>query len=335
MMILFPDILSCDHNGLLLKKVTQNDVEYIWETAPLNKLFLVIGCEASDYNDLTALMELDWTTWYLMLDNLGYSYGLIRAIPEMDNSISLHGIGWTQPKTSPRTFVFSWYAFHFWLLQNNNQVIKTYCDFNNTNAIKFDLKTGYVYDYWMPAITKKKKIVHLKIEKNTFFASLQKKEINFDLKENTFNSFRIPIYNKGKAITSRAKDDNIKIAELQTNSELEQFMKKYQKDSFFYYCYLLPRPSVYSIIFNDFNSGNMILTEIQGQKTIVLFISEEIAFSKSLDLVTELKSRFHLKTSDLILLEESISNESLKNALSINFQFSGNHSQPKAKIWIV
>ena len=30
-----------------------------------------------------------------------------------------------------------------------------------------------------------------------------------------------------------------------------------------------------------------------------------------------------------------ISNESLKNALSINFQFSGNHSQPSAKIWIV
>ena len=334
-MILFPDILSCGHNGLLLKKVTKNDVKYIWETAPLNKLFLVIGCDACDHNDLTRLMQLDWTTWYLGLDDSGYSYGLIRAVPEMDNSISLHGIGWTQPKTSPRTFVFSWYAFHFWLLQNNNQVIKTYCDFNNTNAIKFDLKTGYVYDYWMPAITKKKKIVHLKIEKNTFFALLQKKQINFDLKENTFTSFRIPIYNKGEAITSRAKDDNIKIAELQTNSELEQFMKKHQKDSFFYYCYLLPRPSVYSIIFKDFNSGNMILTEIQGQKTIVLFISEEIDFSKSLDLVTELKSRFHLKTSDLILLEESISNESLKNALSINFQFSGNHSQPNAKIWIV
>jgi SepF-like predicted cell division protein (DUF552 family) len=335
MMTLFPDILSCDHNGLLLKKVTQEDVEYIWETAPLNKLFLVIGCEASDYNDLTNLMQLDWTTWYLMLDNLGNSYGLIRAIPEMDNSISLHGIGWTQPKTSPRTFVFSWYAFHFWLLQNNNQVIKTYCDFNNTNAIKFDLKTGYIYDYWMPAITKKKKIVHLKIEKNTFFALLQKKQINFDLKENTFTSFRIPCYNKGEAITSRAKADNIKIAELQTNSDLEKFMKKHQKDSFFYYYYLLPRPSVYSIIFKDLHLGNMVLTEIQGQNTIVLFISGEIDFSKSLDLVTELKSRFHLKTSDLILLEESISNESLKNALSINFQFSGNHSKPNAKIWIV
>ena len=173
-MILFPDILSCGHNGLLLKKVTKNDVKYIWETAPLNKLFLVIGCDACDHNDLTRLMQLDWTTWYLGLDDSGYSYGLIRAVPEMDNSISLHGIGWTQPKTSPRTFVFSWYAFHFWLLQNHKKVIKTYCDFNNTNAIKFDLKTGYVYDYWMPAITKKKKIVHLKIKKNNFFALLKK-----------------------------------------------------------------------------------------------------------------------------------------------------------------
>ena len=335
MMILFPDILSCDHNGLLLKKVTQNDVEYIWETAPLSKLFLVIGCEASDYNDLTNLMQLDWTTWYLMLDNFGYSYGLIRAIPEMDNSISLHGIGWTQPKTSPRTFIFSWYAFHFWLLQNNNQFIKTYCDFNNTNAIKFVLKTGYVYEYWMPAITKKKKFVHLKIEKNSFFALLQKKQIHFNLKENTFTSFSIPIYNKSEAITSRAKDENIQIVELQTNSELEQFMKNHQKDSFFYYFYLIPRPSVYTLNFKDSNLGNMILNEIQSQKTIVLFISVEIDFGKSLDLVSELRSRFQLKTTDILLLEESISNESLINALSINFQFSGNHSQPTAKTWIV
>ena len=79
----------------------------------------------------------------------------------------------------------------------------------------------------------------------------------------------------------------------------------------------------------------MILTEIQYQKTIVLFISAEMDLSISLDLLTELKFRFHLKTSDLIFLEESISNESLKNALSINFQFSDNHSQSSAKRWIV
>ena len=79
----------------------------------------------------------------------------------------------------------------------------------------------------------------------------------------------------------------------------------------------------------------MILTEIQYQKTIVLFISAEMDLSISLDLLTELKFRFHLKTSDLILLEESISNESLKNALSINFKFSDNHSQSSAKRWIV
>ena len=97
-----------------------------------------------------------------MFDNFGYSYGLIRAIPEMDNSISLHGIGWTQDKNSPRTFVFSWYAFHFWIFNSQHNYIKTYCDFNNINAIHFVLKTGYIYDYWMPTITLDKKILHLK-----------------------------------------------------------------------------------------------------------------------------------------------------------------------------
>ena len=112
-------------------------------------------------------------------------------------------------------------------------------------------------------------------------------------------------------------------------------MKKHQKDSFFYYCYLIPRPSVYSLNFKDSNLGTAILTDIQGQKTIVLFMLDEMDFSTSLDLVAELKRRFDLKASDLIFVEETISNESLKNALSINFQFSGNHSQPNAKIWIV
>ncbi len=163
----------------------------------------------------------------------------------------------------------------------------------------------------------------------------KKKQIHFNLKENTFTSFSIPIYNKSEAITSRAKDENIQIVELQTNSELEQFMKNHQKDSFFYYFYLIPRPSVYTLNFKDSNLGNMILNEIQSQKTIVLFISVEIDFGKSLDLVSELRSRFQLKTSDILLLEESISNESLINALTINFQFSGNHSQPTAKTWIV
>lgn len=123
-MISFPEILHCKNNNLLFKKVDQKDSLYIWETAPLDKLFLVIGCDASDHNELADLMQLDWTTWYLMFDNFGYSYGLIRAIPEMDNSISLHGIGWTQHKTHQEHLYFLGMLFIFGYLISNITILK-------------------------------------------------------------------------------------------------------------------------------------------------------------------------------------------------------------------
>jgi len=333
-MISFPEILHCKNNNLLFKKVDQNDSLYIWETAPLDKLFLVIGCDASDHNELADLMQLDWTTWYLMFDNVGYSYGLIRAIPEMDNSISLHGIGWTQHKNSPRTFVFSWYAFHFWLFSKQHNYIKTYCDFNNINAIHFDLKTGYVYDYWMPTITLDKKILHLKIEKNNFLDLLQRKQISFSLKELHFSAFEIPNYQTGKANTSKSKHLEIEITELESTSELDKFITKHKRDHFYYYCYMLPKPLVYSILFKDINLGYLVNSVIKGKQSMVVFISTEIDLCTSLEIISKIKNKFELKTLDLIMLGSSEPNESLINALSIKFQFAGNHSSPTAKIWV-
>ena len=331
-MISFPDIIHCEYNSLILKKVSQSDIQYIWEIAPLNKLFLVIGSKASSVNELYHLMGLDWTSWYLMLDNYGYSYGLIRAIPEMDNSISLHGIGWTQPNKSPKTFVFSWYAFHFWLFENHVDYTRTYCDVDNTNAMKFILKSGYVYQNWIPSFTNNKRVAHFLIKKITFFELLSQKHIQFTLKENNFREV-IPKYQLEKSITNRAKQKSIEIIELINKSELEQFVKNHKEVSFSYYFRLIPRPLVYIIVYNNISLGNMILTELNKQKTIVLFVSEVIDLPTSLNLVAKLKSLFNLNAFDLILLEEMVSSDSLKNALSINFQYSGNHSFPNAKSW--
>lgn len=67
---------------------------------------------------------------------------------------------------------------------------------------------------------------------------------------------------------------------------------------------------------------------------MVVFISTEIDLCTSLEIISKIKNKFELKTLDLIMLDSSEPNESLINALSINFQFAGNHSSQTAKIWV-
>lgn len=334
-MISYPDSIRCHLHGLLLKKVTAKDIDHIWEVAPLNKLFLVIGCEAADKEELITQMQLDWTTWYLIMDPIGFTYGLLRAIPEMDDSISLHGIGWTQPSTSPRIFVYAWYAFHFWLFSKYNVRIKTYCDVVNTNAIKFDLKTGYAYDYWMPTRSINGKSVHLKIEKESFFRLMVQKEIEFELKESDFSNIDIPEFKDGKAMTSRSKPSRIEFIQMLTRSDQNQFIEQHHRDTNFYFFHLIPNPEVYSIHVNDCIFGHLMCSDRNGQKTIVIFLVSHIDLSISLDFVSDVKQKFNLRSDDIVFLDESRYVDSMANALSIHFKFSGNHTSQKTTRWVV
>jgi len=97
---------------------------------------------------------------------------------------------------------------------------------------------------------------------------------------------------------------------------------------------MLPKPLVYSILFKDINLGYLVNSVIKGKQSMVVFISTEIDLCTSLEIVSKIKNKFELKTLDLIMLGSSEPNESLINALSINFQFAGNHSSPTAKIWV-
>ena len=186
----------------------------------------------------------------------------------------------------------------------------------------------------MPTITLDKKILHLKIEKNNFLDLLQRKQISFSLKEFNFSAFEIPKYQMGKANTSKSKHLEIEITELESTSELDKFITKHKRDHFYYYCYLLPKPLVYSILFKDLNLGYIVNSVIKGKQSMVVFISTEIDLCTSLEIISKIKNKFELKTLDLIMLDSSEPNELLINALSINFQFAGNHSSPTAKIWV-
>lgn len=334
-MILFPDLIECRLNNFILKKVSQVDLHHIWDTAPHHELFLVTGCEAGNESDFFDIMQTDWTTWYLMLNDKGNSFGLIRIVPEIDDVLSLHGIGWLQPGCSPRTYVMSWYGIHYWLFTNNHEIIKTYCDYKNTGAIQFDFKTGYTYDYWMPSVSNKSKLVHLKIEKDHFLNILEKKNIRFDLGNVQFSAFELPLLLKAKAISKKKKMGDVEIFLVNEREILDSFFQKHRYDAFFYFFQLIPRPNLYQIFMSGKLIGEFLLNEIKGQQTLVLFISVTMTFPDALDFLNALNGKIKLNPNDILFIKEFVPCENLKNAISIWFQYSGNHSEFGTQVWIV
>ena len=334
-MILYPELISCTLNDLYIQKVYSENINYIWEVAPLKQLFLVTGAEASNSNELEEIMQLDWTTWYLMLDSDGFSYGLIHLVPEIDNTVSVHGIGWRQPNKSPRKFILSWYAIHHYLFKKGVNLIRSYCDSTNTNAIKFDFKTGYSYDYCMPSRVENSRVVHLKIDKDTFDNQFIQKKVIFNLIE----SFDLKVRNNklilGKAISSISKGSSFHIFQIEAKKEFLEFIDNHKKDELFHYFYLIPQPKLFTVILTGEKVCFIIFSEILNTKKIILFNLKELEFTEYLELIQVIKSKFKLIKDDIILLEDKVKSFLLKDALSVNFKFSSNHTSLTNLIWIV
>jgi hypothetical protein len=79
----------------------------------------------------------------------------------------------------------------------------------------------------------------------------------------------------------------------------------------------------------------MIISKILSTKKIILFNLTDLEFTKYLELIEVIKSNFELIPDDIILVEDKINSYFLKDALSINFKFSGNHSSLSSMVWIV
>jgi hypothetical protein len=328
-MIDFPELIYCQQNNLLLKKVNPADCKYIWATAPLDELFQVLGTKLDDFNQLIDCMSMDWTTWYLMLDSVGNSFGLIRAIPELDNSISLHGIGWRQADTSARTFVLSWFAFHQFLFSNNQKIIKTYCDSMNFNAIRFDIKTGYQFEYCTPSGNNNLIVLHFVLFKNQFQDSLIQKRITFDFVHTfTFNSqFQL---HEGRAKVQENKVFQLHLTSLTSQSELIKFYNLFKKSTLFYFLDLIPKPKVYAL---NLSLGYVLHTRQNKQNKLILFINKELTFDRSLQFVKYLNDEFKLNNYDLIYLETLVNNHNLENALNVLWKYCGNQNNSSIKLW--
>lgn len=328
----FPNLLYCKKKLLYIKKVTENDLVHVWEIAPLTELFYVTGQEASNLNELIQTFQLDWTTWYLMLDQKGDSYGLIRLVPEMDESLSIHGIGWTQPGNSPRNFVLSWYAFHHFLFSRGKEIIRTYCSAINTNALRFLIKSGYSYQYTMPSGEVNGNTLHLTITPDDFYKYTGSHSSQYDICTSSIK--KTLIYLKGsKASTNRYKNQGYNF-NLINEIEKQSIQKTYLKEQYGYFFQLLPPPPVYLITFNKNRFSELLINEINGQKKIVVLTIQNTTLYQYLDFINFLTTTFKFNKNDVIFIRESHVNDDLKNALTISFKFAGAHNVSKSNVWI-
>jgi hypothetical protein len=187
----------------------------------------------------------------------------------------------------------------------------------------------------MPSSVENSRVVHLKIDRATFDSHFKQKTVIFNLIE----SFDLTVRNNklilGKAISSISKGITFHIFQIETKKEILEFIDNHKKDELFHYFYLIPRPKLYTVILAGEKVCFIIFSEILNTKKIILFNLKELEFTEYLELVQVIKSKFKLIKDDIILLEDKVKSLLLKDALSVNFKFSSNHTSLTNLIWIV
>jgi hypothetical protein len=97
-----------------------------------------------------------------------------------------------------------------------------------------------------------------------------------------------------------------------------------------------PLPLDFDIDFFDADYDGV--TSVLGcimPNTISELVDKRDGFKHKNELIEVIKSNFELIQDDIFLVEDKINSYFLKDALSINFKFSGNHSSFSSMVWIV
>ena len=146
--------------------------------------------EIDDQTDLFEFYkkEFEWTNVYLICNINGDSFGLIRVVPELDNYISFHGIGWPNKSKLSRMYFKAWIGIHNYFF-NKCSLIRSNCNISNYNAIHVLDQTGYVPTF-----------INSKIETN--------QNINFTLKKSDFLSSKLyKLFKPDNYLIKDCKDD--------------------------------------------------------------------------------------------------------------------------------
>ncbi len=138
-----PESISINKN-VFVQKIEQADLNWIHANIPPHILSEVY----SNHESISAFeQEIQWTTNYFILDQDGVIFGIIRVIPELNDIVSLHGMGWPNQNGFSRNYLTAWLAMTQILLEKYPW-LHSNCRSNNMTAFRILEQTGFQFSHF-------------------------------------------------------------------------------------------------------------------------------------------------------------------------------------------
>lgn len=134
----------CINKNVFVQKIELADIRWIHANIPTH----ILGEVYSNHESISALKrEFQWTTNYFILDQDGVIFGIIRIIPELNDIVSIHGMGWPNQNGFSRNYLTAWLAMTQILLSKFPS-LHSNCRSNNMTAFRILEQTGFQFSHF-------------------------------------------------------------------------------------------------------------------------------------------------------------------------------------------
>lgn len=153
-----------------LTLLSPNDADFIVLSTKREELEFLFGVpengiSLSDY----IKRDLEWTFCYVISDT-NSNYGIIKVVPELDDVLSFHGIGWSKGFQFSRKYFNAWYLIHDFYFKSNSISISN-CLLSNERGIKVLTNIGYLPNFIFKVDNEHYKVSY-KLNKDCFYSNM-------------------------------------------------------------------------------------------------------------------------------------------------------------------
>jgi hypothetical protein len=209
----------CINKSVVVQKIELQHLSWVYKNIPAQILGEVYSNHGS-FEKFT--QEFQWTTNYFILDLDGLIFGMIRIIPELNNIVSIHGMGWPNNSRFSRNYLTAWVAMTQMLLQQY-PYLHSNCRSNNTVAFRILEHTGFQFTHFGFHEDTQQRSLFFKIDFNDFKNS----ELSKIIKLNTIKESKPLVIN---LLNSKPK----------SQASLKKLNIQFNKISKIHSAYLLP-----------------------------------------------------------------------------------------------
>lgn len=165
-----PKQLISKSGDIHLTLLTPDDADFIVLSTKREELESVFGVPENNINLSDFIKrDLEWTFCYVISDK-NSNYGIIKVVPELDDVLSFHGIGWSKRFQFSRKYFNAWYLIHDFYFKSNSISISN-CLLSNERGIKALTNIGYVPNFMFKVDNEQYKVSY-KLNKDFFYSNM-------------------------------------------------------------------------------------------------------------------------------------------------------------------